>query len=142
MTNKTFYECSQLKTFKERFEYLKLFGKVAFETYGKDRYINQMLYTCEDWKEVRRKVILRDNGCDLGIENCFIQGKIMVHHIMPITLDDILERNFKVFDLNNLICSSLDTHNAIHYSDFSKCSKYNNFIIRTPYDTCPWRVKR
>ncbi len=126
-----------LPTLEERFEYLKLKGRVGAETFGYDRYMNQILYHDPEWKRVRREVIIRDNGCDLGVKDQEIQGRILVHHINPITIDDVKLRRYCVFDLDNLICTSHDTHNAIHYGDSNLLPK--NPIERTPNDTCPWK---
>lgn len=126
-----------LPTLEERFEYLKLYGKVGAETFGYDRYLNQILYHDPEWKRIRNDVIIRDNGCDLGVEGHEIHGRILVHHINPITIDDVKLRRYCVFDLNNLICTSHDTHNAIHYGDANLLPK--NPIERKPNDTCPWR---
>lgn len=113
---KTYEELSKLPTFKERFEYLKIPGAVGIETFGFDRYLNQALYKSTEWKRVRREVIIRDNGCDLGCDDREIGGRIIVHHINPLTEKDILNRNPAVLDPNNLVCVSIDTHNAIHYN--------------------------
>lgn len=126
-----------LPTLEERFEYLKLKGKVGAETFGYDRYLNQILYHDPEWKRIRNDVIIRDNGCDLGVEGHEIHGRILVHHINPITIEDVKLRRYCVFDLNNLICTSHDTHNAIHYGDANLLPK--NPIERKPNDTCPWR---
>lgn len=126
-----------LPTLEERFNYLKLSGKVGAETFGYDRYLNQILYHDPEWKRIRRDVIIRDNGCDLGVEGCEIHGRILVHHINPITIDDVKLRRYCVFDLDNLICTSHGTHNAIHYGDANLLPK--NPIERKPNDTCPWR---
>lgn len=126
-----------LPTLEERFEYLKLKGKVGAETFGYDRYLNQVLYHDHEWRRIRNDVIIRDNGCDLGVEGHEIRGRILVHHINPITIDDVKFRRYCVFDLDNLICTSHDTHNAIHYGDVNLLPK--NPIERKPNDTCPWR---
>lgn len=135
---KTYSELIHLRTFAERFDYLSLQGIVGDMTFGSHRQINQILYNCPEWKSVRRQVILRDNGCDLGIPERPISGKILVHHMNPITVEDILERRFCVFDLENLISCSMNTHNAIHYGDDS-IVRANVFVTRKPDDTCPWR---
>lgn len=137
MITKSYSRVVRLNSFEERFEYLKLKGSVGEETFGFDRYLNQMLYRCGEWKLTRDKIIVRDNGCDLGVPGFEIYGKILVHHINPITLDDIKLRRDCVFDPDNLICTSQLTHNAIHYGDEKQ-------LIRTPIerrmnDTCPWR---
>lgn len=133
---KTYLELCQLSTFEERFEYLKLDGIVGDWTFGSRRYLNQMLYKSAEWKELRDKVIIRDNGCDLGIQDRTIFGKVLIHHINPITIEDVLNRNPIVFDLNNLICVSHMTHQAIHYGDSNLLMK--DPIQRTKNDTCPW----
>lgn len=126
-----------LPTLEERFNYLKLNGKVGADTFGYDRYLNQILYHDPEWRRIRRDVIIRDNGCDLGVEGHEIHGRILVHHINPITVDDVKLRRYCVFDLDNLICTSHDTHNAIHYGDVNLLPK--NPIERKPNDTCPWK---
>lgn len=134
----TYSELISFDTFEERFNYLNLHGLVGEMTFGGHRRLNQILYNCDEWKSVRRKVILRDNGCDLGIQDRPIAGKILIHHLNPITIDDVLKRKSCVFDLNNLICSSFDTHNAIHYGS-NEILRVNTFTTRKPNDTCLWR---
>lgn len=126
-----------IKSFLERFEYLKLFGKVGESTFGWDRYLNQEFYSLKKWKDVRNEVIIRDNGCDLGIDGYSIPKGVIVHHMNPITKDDILECKDELFDPEFLICVSPATHRAIHYGDESLLPK--NPIERRPNDTCPWR---
>lgn len=135
--NKSYSSVILLPTLEERFEYLKLKGKVGAETFGYDRYLNQVLYHDPEWRRIRNEVIIRDNGCDLGVEGHEIKGRILVHHINPITIDDVKLRRYCVFDLDNLICTSHDMHNAIHYGDANLLPK--NPIERKPNDTCPWR---
>lgn len=127
----------KFKTFDERFEYLRLKGLVGKETFGYSRYLNQVLYRSPEWKTIRQQVIMRDNGCDLAMDGYEVFGKILVHHINPITLQDIEERNPKVFDLNNLITVSFMTHQAIHYG--SKDLLLLDPVERKPNDQCPWR---
>lgn len=134
---KNYSELIQLPTFEERFRYLKLQGTVGKETFGFDRYLNQALYCSEEWKRTRNRVIARDNGCDLGIEGREIFNRILIHHINPITKEDVIDRNPIIFDLNNLIATTHKTHLAIHYGDESLL--ITSPIIRTPNDTCPWR---
>lgn len=134
---RTYSETILLPTFIERFRYLQIGGKVGAETFGYDRYLNQTLYRTAEWKRFRREVIIRDNGCDLGCDDREIYGKILVHHINPITVDDIINRHSNVFNLDNVICVSLDTHNAIHYGDEELLML--GPIERTKNDTCPWR---
>ena len=134
--NRSYNQLIKFKTFKERFEYLKLDGIVGQSTFGHDRYLNQMLYTSDLWKKFRRDVIIRDNGCDLGIEDREIKSLLIVHHINPITKDDILNRDKKIFDMNNVICVSHLTHEAIHYSDESLLPQ--DPIVRFAGDTKLW----
>ena len=110
-------ELKQLKTFEERFEYLKLSGSVAYETFGFDRYLNQEFYKSETWKQLRRDVIIRDMGCDLGIPGREIESGLQIHHMNPITKEDILEHSDFLLDPEYLICTSADTHRAIHYGN-------------------------
>ena len=138
MTNiKTYSEMIQLPTFIERYRYLKIDGIVGDETFGYDRYMNQILYHSPEWRKFRRDIILRDNGCDLGTDGYEIIGKILIHHIEPITVRDIERRDSKLFDTENVISVSLNTHNAIHYGDESLL--ITTPITRTKFDTCPWR---
>lgn len=134
---KRYSELIQFGTFEERFEYLKLTGAVGESTFGSGRYLNQLLYKSPEWKSVRQKVIIRDNGCDLGISDRQLDNYITIHHINPISKEDILNRNPKVFDLENLISCSDATHKAIHYGDISLLPK-TKIIERKPFDQCPW----
>lgn len=134
---RSYAELSRLSSFEERFEYLKLLGTVGESTFGFDRYLNQQFYLSPEWRAIRDRVIARDLGCDLGVEGFEVHGRILIHHINPITVDDIVNRNPKVFDPENLILTSHNTHNAIHYGD-------EDLLIRAPierskYDTCPWK---
>lgn len=134
---RTYSELIQLKTFKERFEYLKLGGFVGNETFGFDRYLNQLFYRSGEWKAVRNHIIIRDNGCDLGIDGHEIVGRIYIHHMNPIIKADILRHSEYLLDPEFLICSAFNTHNAIHYSDESLL--ISEPIERKPNDTCPWK---
>ena len=134
---KTYSELITIPTYEERFEYLRCNSAVGKETFGFDRYLNQVLYNSMDWKRLRRQIIVRDNGCDLALEGYAIYGKIIIHHINPISLDDIMKERSIVFDPENLVCVSFSTHNAIHYGDASLLPM--GPIERTPNDTCPWR---
>lgn len=134
---KTYSEMILLPTFLERFKYLQIGGTVGAETFGFDRYLNQSLYRTAEWKRFRNEIIVRDNGCDLGCDDRTIYGKILVHHINPLTVEDIVNRHSCVFDPDNVICVSLDTHNAIHYGDEELLML--GPIERKPNDTCPWR---
>jgi hypothetical protein len=134
---RTYRELSRLRSFEERYKYLRLSGIVGESTFGFDRYLNQMLYRSSQWRKSRDNVIIRDNGCDLGVEDYAIQGRIIIHHMNPITLEDIeLERDI-VFDPELLISTSHATHNAIHYGDESLLQSAP--IERRKNDTCPWR---
>ena len=136
-TMRTYSELSKLKTFKERFEYLKLDGLIGEETFGWDRYLNQVFYKSPEWKSTRDKIIVRDNGRDLGVEGYDIFGKIIIHHMNPMSLGDIANRNPDIFNPEYLICVSHGTHNAIHYGDANQLNL--GPIERTANDTCPWR---
>ena len=139
MIIRTYSELSKLKTFEDRFQYLRLDGIVGEETFGFDRYLNQILYQSDEWKRRRRDIIIRDNGCDLGCEGFEVHGRILIHHINPITVDDIVNRNPKVFDPENLILTSHNTHQAIHYGNEDLLILAQ--IERSKNDTCPWRRK-
>lgn len=134
---RTYSELITLPTFEERFEYLRLGGKVGAETFGFDRYLNQIFYKSDKWLSVRDKVIIRDNGCDLGIEGREIYGQILVHHMNPITMDDIVNHSSWILDPEYLITTVKNTHDAIHYSDESLLIK--DPIERRKNDMCPWR---
>lgn len=137
MNTKSYSELITIPTFEERFEYLQLKGSVGKDTFGYDRYLNQILYRSPEWKKLRNQIIIRDCGCDLACEGYEIYGRILIHHLNPITVDDVLDRNRKVFDSNNLVCVTHNTHNAIHYGDASML--LTGPIVRTKNDTCPWR---
>ena len=134
---RSYSELISLPTFKDRFNYLKLDGVVGRETFGYNRYINQVFYNSKEWKHFRRTMIIRDDGNDLACEGFEIFGMILVHHINPISLDDILKRRPIIFDPENSVITTLDTHNAIHYSDESILPI--GPIERRKNDTCPWR---
>lgn len=137
MSIKTYSELIQLPTFEERFQYLKLSGAVGKETFGFDRYLNQNFYRSAAWKRVRDQVIVRDNGCDLGIDDRIIYGKILIHHMNPINDRDILDLTDILLNPEYLICVSHLTHNAIHYSDESLLP--SEPVVRFKNDTCPWK---
>lgn len=134
---KSYSELIKMNSFEERYEYLKIGGKVGEETFGFDRYLNQRFYKTPEWIAVRDEVIIRDNGCDLGIPGREIHGKILVHHMNPITKEDILQRSKFLLDPEYLICTYKNTHDAIHYGDEDLLMK--DPIERTKNDTCPWR---
>lgn len=137
MIIRRYSELKHMATFEERFNYLKLNGNVGTETFGFDRYLNQIFYSSPEWKKIRREVIIRDNGCDLGIVGYEIQGQILIHHMNPISKDDIINRSDILLNPEYLVCVSLNTHNAIHYSDESLLSLLPK--ERSKNDTCPWR---
>lgn len=134
---RNYSELITLRTFKERFEYLKLDGIVGEETFGFDRYMNQIFYKSNEWASVRREVIIRDNGCDLGVDGYEIHGKILIHHMNPINLSDIVHKTDELLNPDYLITTVLSTHNAIHYGDASLLPVLP--IERRANDTCPWK---
>ena len=140
MTNttiRTYSELITLPTFEERYRYLKLSGRIGEDTFGFDRYLNQVLYHSQEWKRIRDFVIIRDNGCDLGVEGYEIHGRILIHHMNPITAKDIERRSDILLNPEYLISTVHNTHNAIHYGDEGLLMKAP--IERKPNDTCPWR---
>ena len=140
MYDKTYSELIAIPTYNDRFRYLKMSGKVGETTFGFERYLNQIFYKCPEWIETRNKVIVRDEGCDLAFPGYEIRGKIIIiHHINPITIDDIRNRSPKLFDLENLITVAHKTHNAIHYGDESFLIG-QTIVTRKPNDTCPWKA--
>lgn len=134
---RTYTELIKLPSFEERFRYLKLSGKVGKETFGYDRYLNQALYHTDEWDRIRDFCIVRDYGCDLAIRDREIHGLIIVHHMNPITKEEILSHSDTIFDPEFLITTTINTHNAIHYGD-------EDLLViapveRRPNDTTPWR---
>ena len=134
---RTYSELIKIPTFIERYRYLRLSGSVGEETFGYDRYLTQVFYTSAEWKRFRRQIILRDLGCDLGVDGREIGDTIMIHHIEPIAVEDILRRTDLLLDPENAICTSPRTHRAIHYGDESLL--LIDPIERRKNDTCPWR---
>ena len=134
---RTYSELKTLKTFDERYEYLKLNGNVADVTFGCDRYINQKFYHSDLWKKIRRKIISRDLGCDLAVKGYDIKGKILIHHMNPIEIKDIVNVTEYLINPEYLITVCLQTHNAIHYGNMM--NNPNVLIERRPGDTCPWK---
>lgn len=132
---RTYNELMQFKTFDERFEYLKLNCRVSDLTFGFDRYINQAFYRSQEWLSLRKDIIVRDLGCDLGLDGYKIYKTIIIHHMNPISKDDIINNTDYVFNPNYLITTCLNTHNAIHYGKESP----NIMTERRVGDTCPWR---
>lgn len=136
MRSRSYRELSRLDSFKERFEYLQCFGEVGKETFGFDRYLNQKFYTSTEWRNVRKHVIARDLGRDLGIEGFEIHSRPVIHHMNPMTVEDLKEFDPRVIDPEYLITTTLDTHNAIHYGDISRLPREP--IERKPGDTKLW----
>ena len=136
-TIRTYSQLKRLQTFEERYDYLKLGGVVGEDTFGFDRYMNQNFYRSREWKRVRDEVIMRDNGCDLGVDGHEIRGKILIHHMNPITSEDIHRVSDYLLNPEYLICVTHRTHNAIHYGD--ERLLVTAPIERTQNDTCPWR---
>ena len=134
---RTYSELITLPTFKERYRYLRLKGFVGEETFGYDRYLNQVFYKSKEWMDIRDYVIVRDNGCDLGIPGREIHSRILIHHMNPITKQDILNRSEFLLDPEYLISTIKVTHDAIHYGDENLLMEEP--IIRTENDTCPWK---
>jgi len=134
---KTYQELIRIPTFEERFEYLKLKANPSEATFGGHRYLNQALYKSPEWQSIRQRVIIRDNGCDLGLTDRPIRTKILIHHLNPITIEQVLNRDPAIFDLNNLICVSHETHEAIHYGDGSRLIP-STPTERKPGDTKLW----
>ena len=134
---RTYSELILLPTFEERYEYLRLDGRVGEETFGFDRWLNQTFYKSEEWLSMRDKIIVRDNGCDLGISGRDIYSRILIHHMNPITKEDILRRSDILLNPEYLICVTPNTHRAIHYGNSNLLMK--DLIERRPNDTCPWK---
>lgn len=135
---RTYSELMTLPSFEERYRYLKLDGRVGEDTFGFDRYMNQKFYRSAEWKRVRDYVIVRDNGCDLGIEDRPIRaGRILIHHMNPVTVSDIRYATDALLNPEYLISVTHETHNAIHYGDEEQLVK--DPIVRKPNDTCPWK---
>lgn len=137
MMIRRYSELISYDNFLDRYNYLKLKGQVGLDTFGLDRYLNQTLYRSYKWRKTRDEVLIRDNGCDLGIDGYDISGKIIVHHMNPLTLEQIEDDDPVIYDPEFLICVSHITHNAIHYGDENLLPKLP--VERVPYDTCPWR---
>ena len=137
MSIKTYSELITLPTFEERFEYLRLDGTVGESTFGFDRYLNKIFYRSQKWKDIRDWVIIRDNGCDLGVEGFEIYGRIIIHHMNPISLQDLERESDLLLNPEYLICTVHNTHNAIHYGDAGLLLTAP--IERSKNDTCPWK---
>lgn len=135
---KTYTELITFPTFEERFEYLKFNSSIGKTTFGFERYLNQKLYQSREWKRARRDVIVRDKSCDLAFLDRETFGSVIIHHINPITVEDIERGHACLFDLDNLVCVTSDTHNALHYGDISLIPSLPT--ERRKGDTCPWKV--
>ena len=135
--DRCYSELIRLPTFEERFAYLNLEGLVGADTFGGNRWLNQQFYTSSEWKKIRRDCIVRDFGMDLALEGFPIHGKIILHHINPLSIDDIKNHSSALVDLENLVCVSYDTHNAIHFGTAPVLTR--TLVERRPNDTCPWK---
>lgn len=133
---KTYSELISLPTFEDRFNYLKMYSNVGNETFGNERFINQRFYRSREWADIRNQIIIRDCGCDLAVKGCDIFGKIIIHHMNPIMLEDITEFSDFLVNPEYLVCVSHDTHNAIHFGTEKYSNKYEE---RRPNDLCPWK---
>lgn len=138
MSIRTYSELITIPTFEERYKYLQLKGSVGKDTFGYDRYLNQLFYQTIEWKRLRRDLIIRDCGCDLGVKGYEIHGRIIIHHMNPITKEDLLDRTDYLMNSEYLICTTHSTHNAIHYGDESLLVTAP--IVRSKNDTCPWKL--
>lgn len=137
MNIRRYSELIQIPTFEERFEYLRLDGQVGVDTFGSDRYLNQIFYKSPEWKKIRDEIIIRDQCCDLAMPGYDIYGPVLIHHLNPITKEDILSRTDLLLNPEYLVCTIQSTHNAIHYGDVNLL--ITNPIERKPNDTCPWK---
>ena len=137
MNIRRYSELIQIPTFEERFEYLRLDGQVGADTFGSDRYLNQIFYKSPEWKKIRDEIIIRDQCCDLAMPGYDIHGPVLIHHLNPITKEDILSRTDLLLNPEYLVCTIQSTHNAIHYGDVNLL--ITNPIERKPNDTCPWK---
>ena len=135
---RTYSELIQLPTFRDRYEYLRLGGRVGEDTFGFERYLNQIFYKSDEWLRLRNEIIIRDNGCDLGLDGYAIYGKILIHHMNPITKTDILDRSEYLLNPEYLISTTKRTHDAIHYGSYDLLADLE-VVERSKNDTCPWR---
>lgn len=132
-------ELIELDEYEQRLKYLMLGGKAFAQTFGYERWLNQQLYSSDEWRAFKAEIIKRDLGCDLGVEGYEIDSYATVHHINPLTIDDVRTRSFKIFDPENVITTKDSTHKLIHYSSFEVVKRDILFAERTPFDTCPWK---
>lgn len=138
-SSRSYSKLITLRTFEERYNYLQVHNNVGSETFGSRRYLNQQLYSSQAWKQFRNKIIIRDDGHDLAMpyDDFIITGDIYIHHLNPITVQDIAERSSVIFDEDNVVCVSYNTHQAIHYGTFDNLVR--PISVRTVNDTCPWK---
>lgn len=135
---RSYRELIRLPSFRERFDYLRIGGLVGESTFGFNRILNQALYSSDEWRRFRGEVIVRDNGCDLAFAGRDItHDRIIVHHLNPLSVQDLRDRSDALFDLDNVVCVSFKTHEAIHFGDASLLPQ--DPVERKPYDTCPWK---
>lgn len=134
---RTYTEMMSFDSFDDRFAYLRLNGQVGKDTFGYDRYLNQVFYKSAEWKRLRNEIIIRDNGCDLSHPDYQIVGRVYIHHLNPVNKRDVLERSDLLLNPEYLVCVSYNTHQAIHYGDENLLQP--ELIVRQPGDTCPWR---
>ena len=134
---KTYHDLILLPTFRERYEYLRLTADVGDPRFGFDRYLNQAFYTSREWRNFRNHIIARDSGNDMALDGYAIQGKVLIHHLNPLTVKDFENHTDALFDPNNVVCVCNNTHQAIHYGTDEMLPK--DLIVRAPNDTCPWR---
>lgn len=137
---RSYSQLIKFETFEERYQYLRLQGRIGEITFGYDRYLNQLIYRSQRWRSLRNKIIIRDCGCDLGVQDYDIYGKIFIHHMNPLTLEDIHTNSYLIFDPEFLVCAAFKTHNAIHFGDESLLPQLP--IERYPNDTAPWLINR
>lgn len=138
MSTRSYSELLTFPSFEERFHYLEIGGVIGERSFGGNRYLNQRLYQSREWRRLRDSIIVRDNGCDLGVPGYELRWKITIHHLNPISEKDLIDANPCVFDPENLICVSYNTHKALHYGDL-ELANTGVPIIRKPNDTCPWK---
>ena len=135
---KTYSELTKLTSFEERLNYLRLYGNIGYETFGHDRYINQMFYKSREWEHIRHEVIVRDSCCDMALPGFEIYGKVFIHHMNPLVINDIISSTENLLNPEYLITVSHSTHNLIHYGNDGSI-KSSVIAERKPFDTCPWR---
>lgn len=137
--DKSYSELLTLKTYEDRFNYLKLNSTIGIETFGHSRHLNQVFYKSKEWLSIKKNVIVRDNGCDLALEDYLIIDRIYVHHINPITIEDVINRADIIFDMENLICTTFNTHYAIHYGEYTSYLESKFYKPRSLNDNIPWK---